>query len=388
MLVDIVIALFAIGSLYRGREIGFVRQLGSTAGFIGGLFLGAWLEQYTITFVHGQISRAFVTVLTTLGCAMLLLVVGEYLGVWIKRRVLHWRINTIDNIFGALLGVVTLLFSAWLIAAVLSPLPFRSLQTALRESRIIQALDRGLPPAPTIIADLGHLINPNGFPQVFIGNEPSPPANISIPPASALRAAVTRDQASVVKVEGQGCGGIVEGSGFVIGKDEVATNAHVVAGIQQPYVEDSNGSHRATAIWFDPNLDFAVLRVSNLAGSSLTISEGHASPGTPAAVLGYPGGGPFTADTATVLDEFLATGRNIYGQGTTTRNVYEIRANIIPGNSGGPLVTENGNVIGIVFAESTTYQHTGYALTTDKVITEIHQATEQNHAVGTGQCSE
>jgi S1-C subfamily serine protease len=245
-----------------------------------------------------------------------------------------------------------------------------------------------LPNAPTVIADLGNLIDPNGFPQVFIGNEPAPRTNINLPSLGSLQHAVNLDKNSVVKIEGQGCGGIVEGSGFDVGSDLVATNAHVVAGIRHPYVQDANGSHNGTVIWFDPNLDFAVLRVPNLAGQSLVLSSSHISHGTPAAVLGYPGGGPLTAGPAAVLDEFTASGRNIYGRGNTERDVYEIQANVIPGNSGGPLVAKDGTVIGVVFAESTAYQHIGYALTTSQVSTEINQAAASDQSVSTGRCAE
>jgi S1-C subfamily serine protease len=162
-----------------------------------------------------------------------------------------------------------------------------------------------------------------------------------------------------------------------------------VAGIAHPYVQDGNGTHSATVIWFDPNLDFAVLRVSNLSGGPLTVNSGIVKNGTPGAVLGYPGGGPFSADPAAVSDEFDATGRNIYGTGYTDRDVYEIQANIIPGNSGGPLVNSIGDVIGIVFAESTSYNHVGYALTTNQALHELSEAEASNQAaVGTGSCAQ
>jgi S1-C subfamily serine protease len=153
-------------------------------------------------------------------------------------------------------------------------------------------------------------------------------------------------------------------------------------------VEDDNGSHSGTVIWFDPNLDFAVLRVSNLAGKSLVISDKHVATGTPGVVLGYPGGGSFTANPAAVMDQFTAVGRDIYGRGQTSRDVYELRANVIPGNSGGPLVAKDGAVIGVIFAESTTYKHVGYALTTSQISDAINQAAARNRTVGTGQCAE
>jgi S1-C subfamily serine protease len=388
MLINILIVIAAVSALLRGREIGFVRQIFSTVGFFGGLFLGALLEPTTVGLVHSAASRSIVTIITTLGCALIFLSVGEYIGILLKHKVQFKRINSADNLFGSGLSLVSLFVSIWLTAAIINALPVPSVQSDIRGASIITFLDRMLPSAPTIIADLGHLIDPNGFPQVFIGNEPAPAENVALPNLGALTAAVNADRASVVKVEGQGCGGIVEGSGFVVGNGLVITNAHVVAGISHPYVDDANGSHSATPIWFDPNLDLAILRVSDLAGHPLTIAPGIMSNGTPGAVLGYPGGGSFTADAAAVLEEFVATGRNIYGSGNTDRNVYELQTTVIPGNSGGPLVSENGNVIGIVFAESTTYNHVGYALTTNQVIHELSEAESRNQPVSTGSCAE
>ncbi|HEX7633505.1 MAG TPA: MarP family serine protease [Candidatus Saccharimonadales bacterium] len=388
MFLDVLIVLFAISALFRGREIGFVRQLFSTLGFFGGLFLGALLQPHTVTLVSSQNARAIVTLGTTLGCALILLAIGEYVGIKLKHKVLLNRINSLDNGFGSVLSVASLLFSIWLMAAIINSLPTPGLQSTIQKSAIVRGLNRVLPSAPTLIADLGNLIDPNGFPQVFAGHEPTPKNSVGLPDLGLLQAAVDRDKASVVKVEGQGCGGVVEGSGFVVGSGLIATNAHVIAGIAKPYVQDSNGIHTATPIWFDPDLDFAVLRASNLAGHSLVISSSKVASGTPAAALGYPGGGSFKADPAAVLDQFTASGRNIYGNGHVNRAVYEVQADIIPGNSGGPLVGKDGSVIGVIFAQSTTYEHVGYALTTAQVSTELDQAIARNQTVTTGRCAE
>lgn len=391
MLIDILIIIFAIASLFRGKEIGFIRQLFSTVGFFSGLYIGTLLVPYTLHFAHSTINRSIITIITTLGSALIVMSISEIVGTAIKHKVVVKKFNIVDNVFGSILSLASLLISIWLTAAILIALPIPPLQNEIRSSKIIAKLDQLFPPSPqTIIADLSHLIEPNGFPQVFIGNEPSPNSNIPLPSSlGSLNSAVLADKSSVVKIEGQGCGGIVEGSGFVVGKNLIATNAHVIAGIKNPYVYYNGSAHHATPIWFDPNLDFAVLSVSGIqAAHILTIQNTLSINGTKAAVLGYPGGGPFTAGPAAIIDNFIATGRNIYGNGHTNRSVYELKANVIPGNSGGPLINQQAQVVGIVFAESTTYNHVGYALTTPQVITELHQAEARDQVTTTGQCAE
>ncbi|HUD06001.1 MAG TPA: MarP family serine protease [Candidatus Saccharimonadales bacterium] len=389
-LIDVLIIVLIILSILRGAEVGAIQQIFSTIGFFLGIFIGAWVSHWFVHFAHTSLSRSWVALIVTISFGLVLLAVGEYVGVILKKRVDKNKDRQIaDRSAGAVIGMLTLLVTVWLTAAILVRLPFPNLQNDLRNSSIISFLDRKLPPAPTAIAELSHAIDPDGFPQVFNGAEPVP-LNINTPTPSlgVLTAAVNKDRASVVKVEGRGCGGIVEGSGFVVAKDLVVTNAHVVAGVAQPYVLDSNGDHAATAIWFDPNLDFAVLQVDNLAGAPLTIDTTIAANGTSAVVMGYPGGGGFMADPAAILDEFVADGANIYGQGNTNRNIYEIKATVIPGNSGGPLATANGQVIGIVFAQSTTYNQVGYALTMQKAVSELHQAEQTDVPVSTGQCAQ
>jgi S1-C subfamily serine protease len=386
--VDAVLVLLCISAVYRGRDIGLVQQVFSTIGFFGGLFLGAILQSYTVTLAHTQLSRTLITLLTTLGTAFIFLIIGEFVGALIKHRIQKWRVDRVDRGLGSIVGVITLLATAWLSASIISTLPFPGLQASIRDSVIISALTRELPPAPDIVAGIGRLVDPNGFPKVFTGNEPTPKNSTPPPNLGDFNAAVAKDQPSVVKIEGLGCGGVVEGSGFIAAGDTVVTNAHVVAGVKRPYIVDSSGQHPARAIWFNPDLDLAVLKANDLAGSPLAITTEHIERGSGGAVLGYPGGGSFTAGAAVVLDEFTAVGRNIYNTSTTQRDVYELSAHVIPGNSGGPVIDRDGTVIGVVFAESTTYNNVGYALTTPQVVSELRQAEAQSRTVATGNCAE
>ena len=187
MILDLLIVLLVVSALFRGREIGFVQQLFSTLGFFGGLLLGALLQPHTVSLAHDEINRTIITLVTTLGLAFLFLVIGDYLGIILKRKLKMKRADRIDNGFGAVLSVLTVLIAVWLSAAVIKSLPFPELQAQVRGSRIASTLSRNLPYAPDVIAGIGHLIDPNGFPQVFSGGEPTPPEQINLPPSSALR---------------------------------------------------------------------------------------------------------------------------------------------------------------------------------------------------------
>jgi S1-C subfamily serine protease len=388
-IVDVIILLFLVSAIVRGFEIGSIRQIFSAIGLFGGLLLGAWIEPHFVHFAHTELSRSWLAMGITCGTALIFLIIGEYLGVYLKSKLMRYKIDKFDRGFGTLVGAVTLLATVWIICGVLVNLPFPGMQSELKDSGIIRLLNRHLPSAPNVVADLSHVIDPNGFPKVFIGLEPAPlNPNVSLPPLGKLTSVVLKDEPSVVKIEGQGCGGIVEGSGFIVAPNIVVTNAHVIAGVSHPYIVDQDDDHAASVIWFDPDLDIAVLSTNNLSGSSLLIANTTFKDGTDGAVLGFPGGGNFDATPAVVLDDFTAAGRNIYDQGNTNRDVYEIKATVIPGNSGGPLINTSGAVIGVVFAESTTYNQVGYALTTPQVLSEIHQAEARNQTVSTGSCAE
>ena len=388
LLINLIIILIVLISVFRGWTIGLVRQLFSAIGFFGGLFLGAYLEHWVVNFGHSNLSRTIYALLCTLGLAFILLTIGELVGNYLKKRIAFKELNILDNILGSLVSIAAIIISIWLAAAVLSSVNIPSLNSFINSSSIIRTLDKDFPNAPVLIEKLGSIIDPNGFPKVFVGEEPAVSRNVNLPSLSAFSLAINRDQNSVVKVEGLGCGGMVEGSGFVVSKNLVATNAHVIAGIHQVYVYATNGSHLATPIYFNPNLDFAILKVNNLNQTPLNIETNTLNNGTDGIVIGYPGGGPLTIKPAVILDEINAVGLNIYGQGSVTRSVYELKADVIPGNSGGPLIEKNGDVSGVVFAQSTTYNEVGYALTANQISTPIHQALLNQTPVSTRGCAE
>lgn len=388
-LLDLIIIIFLVAAFFRGLQSGFVRQFFSTLGVFVGIFFGAWLQGFFIDLVHSPQSKALLALVIVLSSAIFFMTLGEFIGLRLKSHFEKIGLaQKADRIFGSIMAVVSIIVAVWLGSAIFNKVPVLGLQQQLRSSRVVATINSVLPSAPTVIAQIGHFINPNGFPQVFTGLEPQLKTDAPLPELGELRSAVEQSRASVVKVAGKGCGGIVEGTGFVAGDGLVITNAHVVAGVSDLLVIDGLGNHGTQVIWFDTNLDLAVIRTSGLEGQALALNNNNVANGTKGVVLGYPGGAGFTASPAVVLETFIATGRNIYNQGTTERSVHSIKADIKQGNSGGPLVAVDGSVIGVVFAESSSYQDVGYTLTMDQVIDTLTKAKNSGQSVSTGACAQ
>ncbi|MGH7157606.1 MAG: MarP family serine protease [Candidatus Saccharimonadales bacterium] len=387
-LLDLIIIVFLAGALFRGLQSGFVQQFFSTLGFIAGIFLGAWLQGYLIGLVDSAQAKSLMSLVVILSSAIILMTLGEFIGMRLKNK--FSRVGIIqqaDRVFGSALAMVLILAAVWLGAAMFNKVPVVGLQQQIRGSRIVATLNGVLPSAPNVISQIGHFISPNSFPQVFSGLEPKLQTDAPLPDLGELRSAVEHARASVVKVTGEGCGGIVEGSGFVAGDGLVITNAHVVAGVTNLSVVDTAGGHSAQAVWFDPNLDLAILRTGGLAGKPLALNSARVDIGTKAVATGYPSGGGFTASPAVVLETINARGRDIYNQHTTVRSVHSVKADIQQGNSGGPLLAADGSVIGVLFAESTTYPDVGYSLTMNPVIESLDKA-KNSSPTPTGACAQ
>lgn len=90
---------------------------------------------------------------------------------------------------------------------------------------------------------------------------------------------------------------------------------------------------------------------------------------------------------ARVRGRIAANGPDIYHRGTVRRDVYSLYTTVRQGNSGGPLLTPDGRVYGVVFAKSLDDAETGYALTADEIRPDIAQGRAANEQVGTDSCA-
>lgn len=386
-LVDILIVVLTVGAILRGYQIGLFRQASSTAGFLIGLYPGTLLSGAIIARTESAI-RPVLGLSVILVICFIFMTIGEVIAMRLKLRVANPLVHKIDNGIGSFAAVCTLFIGCWLAAALLALAPPNSIQEQLRQSAIISHLNSRLPPLASLLHKLNTFTSSTQVPDVFAGREPAPNAKYQLPDPTAHTAMLRKVQPSVLKVEGLGCGGIIDGSSFVYAPELVVTNAHVIAGVSSPKVSDGKTSYDTTPILFDAANDLAVLRVKDLSARPLSIADASLSAGTPAFALGYPGGGNYTIKPAAVIDQFDAAGQDIYGRKRTTRNVYSLQTELRRGNSGGPIIDTAGNVIGVVFATSTTYNNVGYALSVDQLQAELAYARQSSQEVSTGQCSE
>ena len=233
--------------------------------------------------------------------------------------------------------------------------------------------------ANTWFTDFSSVLAQNGFPQVFSPFSNEPITEVQAPdPALAGSPVAARAQRSIVKVVGtaQSCGKVLEGTGFVFSDRRVMTNAHVVGGVDEPTVQIGGEGklYDAKVVLYDWQRDIAVLDVPDLKAPALQFADTDASSGNSAIVAGFPENGSYDVRSARVRGRINANGPDIYHRSTVRRDVYSLYATVRQGNSGGPLLTPDGKVYGVIFAKSLDDPDTGYALTADEIREDIASA--------------
>lgn len=386
--VDLLVLFLVVVSALHGFIQGAAVQVFSYAGFILGLILGAKLGPIAGDFVENPALRIAVVILTLFGTASLIGTIGKFIGAkatWAVPKASP--LGVVNSVGGLGVAVIVTLASTWLIGGMLAQVGL-PITADFQESRVMRGLTEKLPPAPGVFSSIQRSLLPSGFPPVFAELEPSPAPEVPVTGIPNLDSIVASARPSVLKISSLGCGRQTSGSGFVAAPGLVVTNAHVVAGVDRPSVVDSAGTHRSTVVLFDPKLDLAVLRTTGLAGRPLALQQGQAARGQQGAALGFPGGGPFTVTPGAVRDLYQdAVGRDIYSRDLVSRNVYQLDAEVHPGNSGGPFINSEGQVSGVVFASSLVNPKISYALTSAEVAARVDQARAVNAAVDTGPCT-
>jgi hypothetical protein len=368
-------ALMALWGFAQGLIVGAL----SLAGFAGGAFLGARIGPLLLE----EGARSPYAPLFALTGALILGGVAasalEALGFHLRRR-LGSRLGVLDGIGGAALIACVALGLAWIGGAAALHLPgAEELRRDIQRSRILAVLNDTLPPSGPILNALARF---DPFPAI---EGPAPevrPPDSRIARDRDVRAAAR----SVVRVLGTACGLGVQGSGWVAGDGIVVTNAHVVAGQDDTTVQVGGVGprHPAQAIWFDPHNDLAILRVPGISGTPPLRLDLGERPGVAAAVLGFPENGPLTLAPARLGETTVLRAQDAYGGGPFRRRITLLRGSVRPGNSGGPVVDAQGEVVATVFAASLSRRDAGFGVPDSIVADALARASGP---VDTGPCT-
>jgi S1-C subfamily serine protease len=392
-LVDLVliflIAIFAI----NGYRQGFVVGLLSFVGFFGGAAIGLQLGPLVADLFVAEVARLIVSLVTVFGFALIGQAIANWVGVRLRGGIRNRTGQAIDDVGGALVSVVALLMVAWLVAAPLGSSSLPGLARAIRTSTVLHGVNTVMPQqAQALSNELRSTVDTSGFPNVFGALIPTNVRAVPAPnPLLARSAIVLSSQRSVVKIEGSApsCDRRIEGSGFAFAPDRVLTNAHVVAGTRSISIETQNHQELAgTVVLFDPERDLAVIRVPGLSTPTMSFASSKAKTDADAIVLGYPLDGPFDAEPARVRDVRPIQGPDIYNNDTVTREIYTIRGLVRSGNSGGPLISSNGSVLGVVFAAAADDPEVGFALTAAEAAPDVQAGRNATDHVNTGSCTD
>ena len=386
---DLIVIVGAIGAALGGYRLGFLGRVVSWLGLALGFYVAVRILPSVIVDFASSSPGVIVTVATIIlvGGAMAGQAIGLLAGARLHRALPPlgpWR--QVDRTVGAGVGALGVLIVLWLLLPSVAAVPGWPARVAAG-SAISKWVSRDFPAPPDALQVLRRLIGQDA-PEVFAALAPGLPAGP--PPAvSPLSQAVTASViASTVKVEGEACDRIYEGSGFAVGPNLVMTNAHVVAGegrgSTSVLVASTGQQLPATVVMFDPRRDLALLSVPGLNERPLPLQVVHA--GAAGAVFGHPGGNDrITVSPARVVAEEQAVGRDLYDAHNTKRDVLVLAAALAHGDSGGALVGTNGAVIGVAFAISADQSGTAYALS----VTEVQAALAELRSPGgasTGPC--
>jgi S1-C subfamily serine protease len=384
---DLALILTLLSYLIYGLRNGFLVTVGGLAGFAAGA-VAAFLS---VPLVSDFVEDSGWRLTAIIGTAVLLVVLGNALGTMIGRSIRSavrmQPLRAVDRVIGGALNLIVSALVMSMLAFSISALGVPFVSQQLAESKVIRFID-GLTPnlVKSAMAQLRSAVIGDGIPTLIegIGQDQQVP----VPNASTDTPALNRAAGSVLKIAGTAfqCGQNQTGTGFVVSPGRVVTNAHVVAGVSQPVVEiPGGGAMPGRVVYFDSKRDLAVLAVDGLPTAALPLSPDLPA-GTAAAFAGYPHGGPYTSKPATVQGISTVLVPDIYGNNPVPDEVYKLAGDVQPGNSGGPLLTTNGAVAGVIFAKTTTDAAMGFAIPMIDLRPVAAEAPSLSSPVSSGQC--
>lgn len=389
--VDIIIGIILVFALWSGWRQGAFISLLATIGVVAGLVIGAAVAPLAMGLTDSPALRFLLAIGTVVLLVGLGNLIGAHLGHAIRDGIRFRSSRFLDSLVGSIFQVLATLIVAWLVAIPLATGMPGTVASGIRESRLLAFVDDNTPRGlETLPARIAAMLTDTGLPPLVSPFDNQPVREVEAPNINVSDVALVEQmRPSVVHVMGDAgeCSRRLMGSGFVAAPDYVITNAHVVAGTDAVNLDTVVGIRAAEVVFYDPDADIAVLHSPDLGLEALPLSDDPLNSGADAIVMGFPHSGPFDASPARVRERILITGANIYASGQHEREVYSVRGNIRSGNSGGPMVDTEGNVVGVVFGAAIDGSDTGFVLTTAEVERRIGDLQSLTTPVDTLQCA-
>jgi len=362
LLLDVLLVAFLVIYAVRGWIDGAGRSLGAVVGALLAGVGGYLLAGVVGPRIPDPAWRTATTGLLVVG----ILLAGYLLGAWVGGRIAgrDAEPHRASRVIGTLVHLVAGGLAVTMLAGALPTLGVPALIRASSGSVVLRALESLTPdPVADALARARTQLLAAALPALDLVHPASRTGTAA--PIDTGSPEIDRAAASVVRLSGiaAACSRTLNGSGVIVASDRVLTNAHVVAGLPDPIIETRDGQVLVgRVVYTDPGQDLAVIAAEGLAPAPIPLARG-LSVGDPGVVQGYPYGGPLAVGTAQVLGVAAAPLDRIDGAGQSDREFYTLAATIRPGNSGGPLLTPDGRLAGLVFATSRDDDAVGYALT-------------------------
>lgn len=390
-IVDLVLVLLIVVFAINGYRQGLLVGLLSFVGFFGGALLGLQVGPWLAGRFASDGARLVVSLLAVFGLAVIGQALTSFLGGRLRTAIRSHVARRLDDVGGAVVSTVAVLLVVWLVAVPLGSSSMPWLARSVRSSAILGTVNRVMPAQAQALSDaLRDTVDTRGFPDVLGDLAPTQVREVSAPNEQLAASPVVQNaRRSVVKVRGSApsCSRSIEGSGFVYSTDRVMTNAHVVAGTRSVVVEAGGTRHSAKVVVYDPARDLAVLYSPGLGVPPLRFAARQAISGSDAIVVGFPLDGPFDSQPARIRELRDLPGRDIYDSAKIDREIYTIRALVRSGNSGGPLLSADGAVLGVVFAAAADVTDTGFALTAGEASSVATAGISSSDGVSTQRCA-